>query len=488
MKLKLLLIPILFMGLGINNSEAQVKKALQPQSADAMFADKPSFFPLAVWLQSTTRAAEYKAIGVNMYVGIWEGLNSRNFSDYQDMGIPVMGHVRDGQEYIYDLPAEEKEFIYAWTNPLDEPDNPKADKDGNWTVYTSPDDVVEQYENMKAIAHDGKPIFLGLGSGVSDINWVGRGDNTGKWEMYPEKDNGYCAGGDIIHYDIYPANSNYGQLGWVAKGVDSLVSWNTPGKPVMIAMEATRFNGDNRDSRRPTVKEVRSEIWQAIIHGARGIVYFSHVLAPKFNEAGILADAEMMAALTVINKDITDLASVINSPNLNFSTVESTSPFRPIDISCKTQGEYHYIFAAEMKSGNTTGYFTLPDAVETVEVVGENRTIDIVDGGFTDQFSDYGVHLYKLHRTDYVLEEIEDEFVSNDDLSIYPNPTTGVVNIKVGDKETKVNKVEVYSTQGQLIDIFINKSQINLTYGKKGIYILKIYTDNSVNTTKVSIN
>jgi hypothetical protein len=29
------------------------------------------YFPIAVWLQSPSRAAQYKAIGINTYVGSW---------------------------------------------------------------------------------------------------------------------------------------------------------------------------------------------------------------------------------------------------------------------------------------------------------------------------------------------------------------------------------------------------------------------------------
>src|SRR5262249_12595813 len=37
------------------------------------FPKDPSFFPIGVWLQSPTRAMSYKAIGINTYVGLWDG-------------------------------------------------------------------------------------------------------------------------------------------------------------------------------------------------------------------------------------------------------------------------------------------------------------------------------------------------------------------------------------------------------------------------------
>jgi hypothetical protein len=37
------------------------------------FPTDPGFFPIGVWLQSPANAPEYKAIGINTFVGLWEG-------------------------------------------------------------------------------------------------------------------------------------------------------------------------------------------------------------------------------------------------------------------------------------------------------------------------------------------------------------------------------------------------------------------------------
>src|SRR5579863_7936901 len=37
------------------------------------FSPDPNFFPVGVWLQSPARAPAYKAIGINTYVGLWNG-------------------------------------------------------------------------------------------------------------------------------------------------------------------------------------------------------------------------------------------------------------------------------------------------------------------------------------------------------------------------------------------------------------------------------
>ena len=74
-------------------------------------------------------------------------------------------------------------------------------------------------------------------------------------------------------------------------------------------------------------------------------------------------------------------------------------PFsKPVDVMLKRAGGATYLFATEMRSGNTTGTFTLRDfpAKATAEVIGENRNVTVTNGVFKDDFSSYGVHLYKI--------------------------------------------------------------------------------------------
>jgi hypothetical protein len=51
-----------------------------------------------------------------------------------------------------------------------------------------------------------------------------------------------------------------------------------------------------------------------------------------------------------------------------------------------------------MRDAETAAAFklTLADKPRTVEVLGENRTLAVVDGGFSDHFRGWGVHLYRL--------------------------------------------------------------------------------------------
>ena len=73
-------------------------------------------------------------------------------------------------------------------------------------------------------------------------------------------------------------------------------------KPVWVWIESTMI-GDT--GRKPTTKEVKAEIWMALVHGARGYGYFCHSFGhgphPVFQEDAMLVDTEMAAAVKAIN-------------------------------------------------------------------------------------------------------------------------------------------------------------------------------------------
>jgi len=150
---------------------------------------------------------------------------------------------------------------------------------------------------------------------------------------------------------------------------------------------------------KPTPAQVRAEVWMSIIHGSRGLIYFVHQFKPTFIEAGLLADPQMTAAVTKINARVQSLAAVINVGKPADVQVKSSSADSPIAIMPRTHDGATYVFAVAMRNKPATATFTPGDGMKgaTVEVLGENRTIRATEGTFTDKFTPYAVHLYKIH-------------------------------------------------------------------------------------------
>ncbi len=349
-----------------------------------------SFFPIGVWLQHPTNAVRYRAAGINTYVALWHGPTEAQLHQLQRAGLRVVCHQN---EIALNHPATTN--ILAWMH-TDEPDN--STTRGARFGFGSPippEQIQADYRRMKA-ADPTRPVLLNLGQGVAWDGWYGRGRRNNHPEDYPE----YLKGCDIASFDIYPVNHSSaavaGNLWFVAAGVTRLRQWSNDTKPVWNCIETTWFD---RTGRKPTPTEVRAQVWMSLIHGSRGILYFVHQFKPTFVEAALLADAEMLPAVTTLNHQITALAPVLNSPTIpNAVTVQSTNASVPIATMVKQHQGFTYLFAVAMRPGKTTAKFTLENITpgKVVEVLGEHRTIPASAGAFADDFGSWAVHLYRV--------------------------------------------------------------------------------------------
>ena len=368
----------------------------QPVTADQAWRHgiptDPHFFPIAVWLQSPGNAAAYKAAGINLYVGLWEGPTEAQLKDLAAAGMLVMC-----AQNPVGLAHLDDRTIVGWTQE-DEPDNAQAKTGGGYGPPIAPAEIVKLYAALKA-KDATRPVFLNLGQGTAFTGYIGRGTRTGHDEDYTA----YAAGGDILSFDIYPVNSAEkavsGKLEYLITGIERLRAAGGGRKPVWCWIETTLIGKDA--PAKPTPEQVRSEVWLALIHGATGIGYFCHSWNPLFDEAGPLHDPLMLAALTTLNQQIRTLAPMLNSPlAVAGASVTTEDPQAPIALLAKRVGRETCLFAGATRAQATTARFTLPvDTVPaggSVEVIGEERTIPLSGRTFSDHFAAYGVHLYRV--------------------------------------------------------------------------------------------
>jgi len=74
-------------------------------------------FPISVWLQNPTNAAAYHAMGINTYVGLWQGPTDRQLGELHEAGMQII--CRQNQIALQH-PATTN--IIAWMHD-DEPDH-----------------------------------------------------------------------------------------------------------------------------------------------------------------------------------------------------------------------------------------------------------------------------------------------------------------------------------------------------------------------------
>ncbi len=350
-------------------------------SADA------SYFPIGVWLQSPTRANQYKAAGFNTYVGLWQGPTETQLSQLANAGMKAICH-----QNSVGLNSPNRGVIIAWSQQ-DEPDNAQPLPEGGYGPPVLPSEIVSRYNTIKA-ADDTRPVFLNLGQGVAWDGWHGRGTRTNHPEDYPE----YLKGTDIGSFDIYPFASQYTAVKdkpWLVPfGVDRMISWTTDKQIVWNFIECTNISGNGK----ATPTQTRAEVWMSLVHGSRGILYFVHQISPTFIEPALLYDAPMLEMVSFTNNQIHRLAPVLNSPTIvTGATAAVSNAAVPVDTMVKKHDGATYLFAVGMRDGSTSATFTLAEPLNgTVEVIDEERTLTVSGGVFTDDFSPYAVHLYRI--------------------------------------------------------------------------------------------
>ena len=359
------------------------------------YPNDETFFPITVWLQDPSRAPRYKAIGFNTMVGLWKGPTEEQLATLKKLGMRVFC-----EQNAVGLKHLDDPTIVGWMHG-DEPDNAQSlGKGKGYGPPVPPAKIIADYERIKK-NDPSRPVMLNLGQGVAWDGWRGRGVRTNHPEDYAE----YAKGGDIISFDIYPTNAKHkdvkDKLHLVPFGVDRLYKWTEGKKVIWNCIECTGFG---RREGRPTPHEVKAEVWMSLVHGSKGLIYFVHEfqikdasgkVTRKFNGAGLLADKEMSQAVGEINKQIHTLAPVLNSPTVAGGVAVASSNAKvPVDTMVKRYRGATYLFAVGMRDGETKATFTIPGA--TVEVLGENRTLKVTGGQFTDTFKPYDVHLYKI--------------------------------------------------------------------------------------------
>jgi hypothetical protein len=356
-----------------------------------------NYFPISVWLQDPKQAGKYKEAGINLYVGLWKGPTEEQLAALKEAGMPV---ICDQNEV--GLKHKDDKTIIAWMHG-DEPDNAQSLGQGKgYGPPIDPNKIVADYQGIRA-ADPTRPVMLTLGQAVAWDAWHGRGVRTNHPEDYPE----YVKGCDIVSFDIYPVAHSHkdvsGKLWFVARGVDRLREWSKGQKAVWNCIECTRIQADDRKA---TPHQVRAEVWMSLIHGSQGLIYFVHEWKPKFNEHALLDDPEMLKAVTATNKQIHQLAPVLNSPTLAEALAVSCTPAEDptkkretlVDALLKRHGGVTYVFAVNMRDTVTQGSFAIRDlqGIRKVEVLDEGRTLQAENGKFGDQFGAWDVRIYVI--------------------------------------------------------------------------------------------
>ena len=371
----------------------------------------PSFFPIGVWLAAVNKQTDItsdQAAGLNTYVGL------ANTSDFSLLG-------RSGMYFISNQPRiTVKGTIGRYVN--DEVDMWAGAGNAAWTG-NSPDQgticdpaaaacgYTIQEDIIKALPKDHMFRWSNYGKGVvfweSDTNaekFVNDYQNVISVDEYWFADDSICIasqGGKFYSPSVLLNGYLPPQLCHLAanygKSVDRVRYLAGDSKPVWAVVELGHpFLASSWPSITPP--EVTAAVWQSLIAGARGIVYFNHSFGGKCLTLNVLRDpcySSIRAAVTSVDHDIQSLAPVLNAPFAE--NVVTASP--GVNISTKWYDGHFYVLAGSNTPNPQTASFSMPCVgAATATVLNEKRTIAAPGGTFRDYFANgNAVHIYRIN-------------------------------------------------------------------------------------------
>jgi hypothetical protein len=145
----------------------------------------------------------------------------------------------------------------------------------------------------------------------------------------------------------------------------------------------------------PSEAQMRFEVWDAVIHGATAIHYFTIAFDP-FTWSKLTPEIEQ--EMTRTNGQITELASVILRAPPAVNVTSSELGGQAHNMMLRKRGASYFLFAdnADMADRSASITFTFPQTIRSVSVYGEGRAITPNGNRFTDSFAPLAVHIYEV--------------------------------------------------------------------------------------------
>ena len=134
--------------------------------------------------------------------------------------------------------------------------------------------------------------------------------------------------------------------------------------------------------------------YDAIVHGARGILYWGVSYTPQ--------PSQFWSDLNSVVTELSELHDVLATPPLDL-TVDiryhelGHSVDAGVALLAKAFEDETYLFTANDDKNPVKVTFTLPQKYDgTADVVAENRRVTVSAGSFTDSYKPFDVHLYRF--------------------------------------------------------------------------------------------
>jgi hypothetical protein len=378
----------------------------------------PSFFPIGVWFQSVTQPSDItsdKAAGINTYVELTAN---------SDLGLVKSG----GMHAIISQRSNASGGELSGWLVSDESDMNAGPGNATWTgnysgnvcsPASAPCGYTMQRNILNALPKDDRIRYANYGKGVTfwetkdeaaefvnDFQDVLSADNYWLTDdsicsapqggtFYPAKDLTPASGGNSAELPPQLCHLPYNY----ALTVDNLRALVSPkgSRPVWAFIELGHpFTENNWPSATPA--GIYAAVWNSLIAGARGIIYFDHSFGGPCETQSALRDScyvTVRGAVTSADRQVDQLAPALNAPTVN-GLVKASSG---VNYTVKWYDRHFYIFAASKQAQPQVATFSMP-CVGTAHVTTlftDAPAIAADNGTFTESFLDgNAVHLFRV--------------------------------------------------------------------------------------------
>jgi VCBS repeat-containing protein len=161
----------------------------------------------------------------------------------------------------------------------------------------------------------------------------------------------------------------------------------------------------------------------------------------------------------------------------------------PASLPAPSAGTISSIVTIQINGSPTSGIIeilannsAIANAITPLKSFMQADMIDDGSAAFANVVDPNASALSGVSSFDFATLSVEENQLIN--LSVYPNPTTDIVNIQ--GSEVQLNKIEIYSMNGQLVLSQKNNLEtIRVNKLQTGIYLMRLYTENASKTIKL---
>ena len=355
----------------------------------------PEFFPISVFFCKPGHAALLKSLGVNTCMSAEH--DGSPLTTITDTGMYVLAHeewtaaeVGNNPRVVGYVSTDECEMGYSGCT------GPGGEDIGEQGRLDKHRQVVSALRSR----NDGRFIHANFGNGVLRTHWAPTtmDDHVQLVDSSSVDKYGYTSPHvqwllpQSPRWPSGAAPASSGTYGWLAQ---QMASFQDPAvlRPHGTFVETAKPYLTESGATTIGLNQIEGAVWGAIRNEARSISYFQHNNDGCGNYSLVDCSQALKDRVTSVNAKVRSLAPVLNTQSYRHD-------FRAgVETMLKAHGGSLYVFAGiGLNQAPGTKTFTLPAGVAgTVEVVGENRTLPINGGTFTDTFAaEFSNHVYRV--------------------------------------------------------------------------------------------